>query len=117
MPLTSGAGAGGISGYAGFLVTTFNGQTYFEAPVSVPVYSGPIFVNMGNLSISNGGTIGTATFVADVLAALNASVNSNLPPIVKSAISAALNAAIGNFSTGASVDACFSPAWNGTSTG
>lgn len=111
----SGSGTGTIQGNGGFFLTTFSGQVWYEPPTSFVIYNGPIFVNMGNISVSNNGTLGFSTLENDIANALQSPSNSGLAGAAKNAVANYLKGMAQQAANVATPD-CFSSPWNGQTT-
>ncbi len=115
IPYVNGTNTGSIAGYFGFMVTTFNNETWYEPPIAMPVTGGPIYINMGNMSISPNAPMTAQTFSNIVNQALGGSQNGGLSAAAKSAVGNYLKSAVAAISStsSSSIDPCFSGPWNG----
>ena len=115
--VSSGSGAGAIAGNGGFILTTFNNQVWYQPPITVPLYNGPIYINIGNVSISNNGTLSTASLTNTVANALNNSSNSGLSAVIKGAVSQYLKGMSSQGSQASTPDCFEGGAWGGSGAG
>jgi hypothetical protein len=114
--ISDGSGPGALAGNGGFFLTTFNGQTWYQVPVTVPLYNGPVYVNMGNITVANNGPLSTSSLTNAAANALSSQSNSGMSGAVKNAVSQYLKGMSAQ-GTGASTPACFNPPWDGKATG
>lgn len=113
---STGPGAGAAAGYLGDFITTLNNEVWFEPPISAPGTSTPIYVNMGNVSISPNAPMTAATWTNLIAQALGGPQNVSMPSAVKNAVTAFVKnsgtVAVGPNGT-ATIEPCFDGPWSG----
>jgi hypothetical protein len=115
--VSSGNGKGAGLANGGFLLTTFAGETWYELPISLPVYNGPVYIDLGNnISIVDGGGWSTGTLFNDINNALTA--NGNSPTGFTQAVISEIQSELSNIAkngTSVTTPDCFAGgAWDGT---
>lgn len=115
--LNSGNGAGAVQGNGGFLLTTFGGETWYQLPIALPLYNGPVYIDLGNnISISDGGIWGTANLYSAISNALSNQSGNVFTDGVIDEIKSELNN-LEKQGTNASTPDCFNGAWDGKTIG
>lgn len=115
IPWASGTSPGSTAGYFGFMLTTFNGETWYQLPISSPT-GGPLYINMGNISIAPNAPMTPTTWGNLITQALGGPQNAKLSPAAKNAASNFLNNSKNQMgsSGSAAIDPCFNGPWNGS---
>ena len=105
--------AGAFSTGPGYIATTFNGERWYELPVSVPYFTGEI-----NVSLGNGPQYPGAVSTGGLANSLNTWANSpsNKASVDEKDAAKGAASALGAISATARATACFNPAWDGKAT-